>query len=119
MWSEIATIVSSVCGVIIMSGGVARMLMNRWFKQQSEIKKLEKLNKTLELQGIRDMIEDLKAKLQSFENKMDVIHGKLKSNSDTAERVVQAQIAFVASVEKRLKMFEEQIDYGKVTTRGS
>lgn len=116
--ADLTTLITSVAGAIAAVGGGIRMLLGYWFKQQKLIRDQDQRIKQLEFKELRDMMDNFSLKLKQFENKMDLIHGKLKNNTVAAERVVQAQIAFVASVERKLQMFENRFeDLGQVVVK--
>ena len=115
--SDTATIISSICGVIVATIGGGRMLMSYWFRMQERLRKQDQTIKQMEIaqlkslvDSLKDQIRSLQADIKAFNAKVDILSAKIRSNEENAERVIQAQQAFIGSTEKRFKALEMELE---------
>lgn len=123
--SDQATIITAVFGFLTALVGAVRYMASYWFRQQKELKSLEK-KYFMEVIGrldlsIKDISNDfllMKNDMVNFKNELKKITEGYKSNQESAQKVTFALESYVSQNEKRFQELEKKFDnVGKVTVK--
>ncbi len=125
--SDGATIITAVFGFLTTCVVSARYMAGYWFRQQKELKSLEKkyfmeviARLDLSIKDLEDGFKSMKQEMFSFKLELKKITEGYRSNQESASKVTLALEAYVAQNETRFKEIEKKFDnVGKVTVKSN
>ncbi len=123
--SDGATIITAVFGFLTTCVVSARYMAGYWFRQQKELKSLEKkyfmeviARLDLSIKDLKDEFSTMKGEMFNFKLELKKINEGYRSNQESAAKVTSALEAYVLQNETRFKEIEKKFDnVGKVTVK--
>jgi uncharacterized protein YlxW (UPF0749 family) len=113
--SDLAQIITAVCGFLTACLVSVRYMAGYWFKQQRELRAMDKKIYESAVDALRNEINSIKGEMIELKNQLKVSGQKYDDNREQGLRVMQALENYTVHNALRFKKVEEKVEeLGKV-----
>lgn len=113
--SDLAQVITAICGVLVALIGATRYFAGYWFKQQRELRLMDKRIYESAIEALRNEIHSIKGEMVELKNQLRSAGDKYDANREQGLRVMQALENYTVHSALRFKKVEEKVEeLGKV-----